>query len=477
MRRLIVLIALILGVALAGVAPGAHAALSDSCIKLRQSIVDLERKVPSGAALSVDLAVRRIYVRDCIMNPSGGATGGAPDDPWFNAAGDPASGPPPNGDGVFQTTPEAAAGCKQYFDPVLCVLLVNLGEVGYRCPGGQGYCGTDHDLTDANELPPISISVDGQQFSIDAQCAPAFGKLFLANGALGKLPPGEIKACPVLRSIQPHIAQIQRGAKGWLAPATQNPFVTPNPAAAQAQNGFSTLCDEAWTNESVCRQSEANMASVGSQPAGTITATNSQVGAFDDCVRVYDGVVQMCRQSGWQQPAGSTASGVAIPDHCQANATAYANAAQAQNTQAAIQAYQALSSQPACANLLAQVAAASGMPLPQRPMGSLTKSVFGCMDDRDPSSCSSGPSSGYASDGASGGGGDGFDIGGLMNLGMALGGMAGQMNAMRGLTAIRGGSNMNSLAMPPVKATYGNGGPVFTRPPTPNQSTITGLGN
>jgi hypothetical protein len=64
-----------------------------------------------------------------------------------------------------------------------------------------------------------------------------------------------------------------------------------------------------------------------------------------------------------------------VPAECQAQADAYVAAAQAQNTQGAISAYTALLSQ--CPDLLAQVAAQAGMPLPQRKMGLLSGQYFG----------------------------------------------------------------------------------------------------
>lgn len=499
MRRPIVMIALILSVALTGFAPGARAALSEGCAKLRQSIVDMEQKIPSGAAFTVDVELRHLYTENCLKHP-----GKLDTDPWFDAQGKPTSGPPPTGDGVFQTTPEIADYCRKTFNPQLCADLVNLGQALIKDPDGD-WVPAGGDTDPADQLPGVTVTIGGQQHELPDHCMARLAAVLFPKGLRDQLraslsPP---EGCEDIDKIKPQAAQFRQNIQAWSAAPQQNPFRATDPAAAQLQPDIVTMCNEAWGFDDICKQRQANMVTAGAKqgdlrsalsnalsndqndpgspnydpnyehipnPPGTI----GQAGAFADCAALYDSVVQMCKGMGWQQPPDTPAATVAIPDQCQANATAYANAAQAQNTQAAIEAYQALSSQPACANFLSQVAAASGLPLPQRPMGSLTKSLFAsCMND--PASCGPGASPGYASGGDGGGG--GFDIGDLMNFGMALGGMAGQMNALRSLSAIRNTTtNMNSLAMPPVRATYGQGAPL-TRPPTPNQSTITGLGN
>src|SRR5579864_2549678 len=153
----------------------AWAELSESCKIFKTQIIEMEDQMSSAAALDVDLNLRRLFREDCLKHPTRN-----PDhpnsDPWFNAKGEPASGPPGQGDGVYQTTAAHADYCRASWNPQLCALMLDLGEpvpmgdkYGELVPGPA-----DPVIDPADELPPFTLNVGGRRYSIDETC---LGKL------------------------------------------------------------------------------------------------------------------------------------------------------------------------------------------------------------------------------------------------------------------------------------------------------------
>lgn len=290
----------------------ADAAVSPSCQDLRTKIAAMEKQVPSGAALSVDLAIRKVYVQDCLRHPSDGNTpGSSASDPWFNADGNPASGPKPDGDGVFQTTPEIAGYCRGSSDPQLCSLMLNLGEGEMLAEGGDpqdpaDWSKPERAIDPADELPPFQLSAGGQTFSVDDACLGGLAGILFSNpGGTGlsqrlALNAATPQCAGELNAISAALGAIQDAIAQWRA-AALNDRTAPTDANGRALGpGFLEMCRQAFDNQNTCRARQSGMRSVDIESRGL--GSDGQAGAFGDCASLYGSVVAMCQQSGVKFP-------------------------------------------------------------------------------------------------------------------------------------------------------------------------------
>jgi hypothetical protein len=141
----------------------------------------------------------------------------------------------------------------------------------------------------------------------------------------------------------------------------------------------------------------------------------------------------------------------------------------------AVSSYQQLASSGECRDAMKRIADDNALDLPERHMAPLTRNAFGAAFAKDPNAPLAAPTPGYA---GSSGGGDDVDPQEVLEFGMALLnlgiGAANLANAMHGA----GGfaiptTNFNSLAGPIIRNGVGQGAPTY-RPPSNNNSTITG---
>src|SRR5579862_7246915 len=485
----------------------ASAALSQSCQDLRAQIANIEKQVPSGAALSVELAIRKVYVEDCLRHPSDGSTpGSSASDPWFNADGNPASGPQPDGDGVFQTTPEIAGYCRGSSDPGLCALMLNLGEGEILAEGGNPQDPDDwtkpvRAIDPADELPPLQLSAAGQTFSVDDACLGGLAGILFSNAgsdglrsrlAINLATPqcaGELNAISAaLGTVQDAIAQ-------WRATAL-NDRTPPTGANGRAlQPGFLEMCRQAFNDQNTCRARQSDMRSIDSDSHGL--GSEGQAGAFGDCANLYGSVVAMCRQSGVQFPRSplkqarqpprptpraadkklppkpETAQGSAPPmsNKCRGLVQNLVTAAHANDGPGAKASYDALQQAGGCGVLdkvdHAPPATATGPSVDDprfvsRGATPLSDQVVGGCDAA-PDECAervrqlrAGVSPEAIAALYTNAINVGLELGNLMGNAM-LSGMPTTGAALRG-----GGTNMNSIGNKPVRSTYGQGSP--TRP-------------
>lgn len=522
--RLFALALLLLGAAIFS-DRSALASVSKSCSDLRAQIANMEKQVPSGAALSVDLAIRKIYVNDCLKHPSDGATpGSAASDPWFNANGDPASGPPPQGDGAYQTTPEIASYCRGSSDPQLCALMLNLGEGEMLAAGGDPQDPADWEkpervIDPADELPPLRISAGGQTYAIDDACLGGLagilfsspGKAGLAKNLAMNIPTP--KCASELSAVTSALPALQDAIAQWRAAAQRDPTAPIGANGKALQPGFREMCRQAFNNQNTCQKRQVDMRSVGTDAGlGTI----GQAGAFGDCASLYGSVVAMCTQSGWKAPSSTplraalrttepppsqpkedgsgrsapppaNAAGSAMSAQCQALVQTYVAAAQANDGENALKGYNALKQTcPDVLNTASQqigVAQPNNSPFPTREGGGMADALMRqCLSADDSCTATANALSGGTSSAARG-----ALLMQSVNFGLALGNLMVQGAALgETLSASHGAAtslptyrqpDMSSLAAPPIRNGIGQGAPTIRPSPPPHQSDITGLGN
>lgn len=232
--------------ALAGLgAFGSGKALADpeSCAKFRQDIINMEKaSVRPDGWVGLDLYLRALYAHECVLQPKRKPA----QQYWFRADGTPLGIPAESArpeEGAYATTPEIAAACRNVpqLTPGMCALMK---EVEADC-----------------RQPVDSLG--------RTQCAA------LLNGRAPELPEPTDPLPPLDALLGPP----QPGV-----PASSN-------AALGADPGFQRMCGEAQRNFNTCTVRRENMSSIGTtQQGGT-----GQAGAFYECQKLYDGVLQMCR--------------------------------------------------------------------------------------------------------------------------------------------------------------------------------------
>lgn len=479
----IVLAAVLLLSGIALCMPPAEAALSPSCQDYRQSIIDMERSVSSGAALQVDLRLRQLYVRNCLQHPEGGNDPGtARTDPWFNAEGAPASGPPPAGDGLYQTTPQIAEYCRDTSNPQLCALMLDIGEGEMLVEGGDpndpGYWSKPQRQIDpADELPPVRIDVAGQHYSISDGClswlAGLLAKSWTSNGQndqLRRALSGPHCAAEV-DAIRPHIGALQAEIRKWRTAAVVDPTAPIGKRGSPLQPGYHEMCRQAFENQNTCKARLAGISSVGTNASAGGTG---QAGAYADCANLYGSVVQMCQQSGWISPAVNAPWANGLSPACRALIQSYVAAAQAHDGPAALDGYHALQQAGGCGVLpqaepAATPASADPRFVPRGDTPMLDATAVPC--DQNPEACAAAVDQLRAGTSPAA-------VATLyenaIGIGLQLGGAMAQGVARASTPSLRGApqSNMNSLAPGRVRSTYGQGSRSAPRPPAPNTGCV-----
>ncbi len=475
----------------------ADAAVSPSCQDLRTKIAAMEKQVPSGAALSIDLAIRKVYVQDCLRHPSDGNTpGSSASDPWFNADGNPASGPKPDGDGVFQTTPEIAGYCRGSSDPQLCSLMLNLGEGEMLAEGGDpqdpaDWSKPERAIDPADELPPLQLAAGGKTFSVDDACLGGLaGILFSDPGGTGLRQRLAVNlATPQcageLNPISAALGAIQDAIAQWRAAALTDRTAPTGADGRPLRPGFLEMCRQAFDNQNICRARQSDMRSVDFDSRGL--GSDGQAGAFGDCASLYGSVVAMCQQSGVKFPRSPLKQALLPPkptpgsadkkadapmsDKCRGLVQNLVNAAKANDGPGALAGYNALKAEGGC-DVLAKQPMPATSPGPSiddllfvaRPATPLSDQVVGGCDAA-PDECAArvrqlrdGVSPEAVAALYTNAIGVGLELGNLMGNAM-LSGVPTTGATLRGGT---GGTNMNSIGNRPVRSTYGQGSP--TRP-------------
>jgi hypothetical protein len=518
-RSAALLAALALALALGALLPPpAQAALSVSCVDLRNRIAAMENEVPSGAALQVDLQMRKVYLSDCLRHPSDGATpGSAASDPWFNAKGEPAAAPP-GGDGLYQTTPQIAGYCRASSDPALCALMLNLDEGQMLRAGGDPKNPADwetpvRDIDPADALPPLRLAADGRTYPLDDACiAGAAAILFSNPNQPARSRPPQCAA--ELGAIDSALGPLQDAMAQWYAAALRDPTTPTN--SKYGQPGFLEMCSQAFDNQNVCRQRQTDMNTAGTDNG---LSNLGQAGSFGQCASLYGSVVAMCKQAGVRFPntprlastpptkqqknppaqapppkkkdtsGGSSAPpketpaqamAGQMPASCGPAMQKYLDDVGNKQSGGAVSSYQQLASSEECRDAMKRIADEHSLALPERQMTPLTRSAFGAAFNKDPNAPLAAPTPGYTgSYGGGGGGGGDVDPEEVLEFGMALLdlgiGAANLANAMHGAGAMIPTTNFNSLAGPIIRNGVGQGAP--TRAPAPPPRTYVPCGS
>lgn len=492
-----------------------------SCSDLRNNIAAMENGVPSAATLPVDLQLRNVYIRDCLRHPSSGANAGsAANDPWFAANGDPASGPPPQGNGVYQTTPQIASYCQGSSEPQICALMLNLNEGEMLTPGGDpknpaDWYPPERAIDPADELPPLELAAGGRTFPIDDACLGGLtGMLFPSvqkQNVLGTVG-GSPQCAGELNAINGALGALQDAMEKWYAAALRDQTKPIN--SKYGQPGFLEMCSQAYDNQNSCAARQSNMGTAGTDAA---LGFKGQAGAFGECASLYGSVVAMCKQAGVRFPntprlastqptkqqknppaqapppkkkdtsGGSSAPpketpaqamAGQMPASCGPAMQKYLDDVGNKQSGGAVSSYQQLAASGECRDAMKRIADEHSLALPERQMTPLTRSAFGAAFNKDPNAPLAAPTPGYTGS-YGGGGGDDVDPQEVLEFGMALLnlgiGAANLANAMHGAGAVIPTTNFNSLAGPIIRNGVGQGAP--TRAPAPPPRTYAPCGS
>jgi hypothetical protein len=153
-----------------------------------------------------------------------------------------------------------------------------------------------------------------------------------------------------------------------------------------------------------------------------------------------------------------------LSPQCQQDFATLLNASQARDSATANAAYSRLRQQ--CDQAMREIAAASGVALPERALSPRASGAMANAFNRDPNAVTG--NIGQPTEGIPQGGGSGVDWPALFDFGIALLGMGAQMaGGWAAMSAASGGgyygggrgTDYRSLAPPPVRSTYGQGAP------------------
>jgi len=430
------------------------AALADvqGCADLRKSILEMEStSVRPPGWVMLDSMVRWQYARDCVLSP----TRKAEREYWFRIDGSPTGVKAtcverdetgcttrPE-DGAYAATPEIGSFCARTTNPSMCAMVKRL----------EAAC-----------LKPV----DTQE---RAQCESILG------GRVPELPPASEPMPPIADLLAP---------KGANAPQMPDAKVAADP-------GFQRMCRQADTNFNSCAQRRQDMTTAGTGGLGS----DGQAGAFYQCQRLYQSVLNMCHSTrivaartapaapaapppkaapAPAKPADGTAHSAPPPPpqqpqmsaQCQQLVSTYVGAAQANDGARALAGYNALKSAGGC-GVLDKVdsgpppaAAVGGDPrFPTRRATPLTDSYVqpcnaneaGCAQAMRQLEQAASPEakSALVMHAIS----TGLQLGAAVANGLA----AGMPQPGVAVGGRGGGTNMNSIGNRPVRGTYGQGAP------------------
>jgi hypothetical protein len=508
-------------------------ALADdkSCAEFRQNIIRMEQEsVRPPGWYSLDRYLRLAYVADCIKHPTPPST----PEYWYRADGTP-TGIPATGDrpadGAYMATPDIGSGCMGTTNPSMCAMLTQLTRscASPTDPQQRYMCwmllGDDPGpppppVPASADLPPLSVTLDGQTYALPTQCERALNAI--NNGAAHDGAKSALlqanrdamqKYCPdLLAALERRLAGDPSGFWPALEQLMLSGFAPRGAPAVslgsiQSDPGFQRMCREANDNMNTCAQRQDDMRSIGTDPTGTA----GQAGAFNSCRILYGQVLAMCdpkNQGAFSAPRSSPRSAPPAPPSqppkanpnapqassappskpadsglspkCQKLVSDYVAAAQANDGPKALAGYNALRQAGGC-NVLAQVdkpMPAAGSPSADDPRfaarGATSNSdqVIGTCDAA-PDVCAARVQqlrAGVSPEAVAALWMNAINVG--LELGAAMTNAA-AMGARRAPTVGAPNSSMNSIGNQPVRSTYGQGAPTQVAP-RQSPSDITG---
>jgi hypothetical protein len=332
-------------------------------------------------------------------------------------------------------------------------------KAAYEALHDAGGCGIAND-------PPVSA----------AAAAPPRGASAGAKASPGTSPAAMAATYARLVALGLQVAQeiesaTQPASAGSAAPppATAAPRVAAAAPKASNQAAAASNPFASSNNAFAAKTSTPETSALGSAP--TPASVQITVPPMDQKCR---GLVDTFLQAGQAQDAARAANSyAALKQVCPAVVSTLAQ-------QAGVAAPRASASAPGSGESSASSGAPTAPSLPPgvlaRPAGSgaLSNEVFArCSDVPLPPECTNAPRNDYA--------GPVYDPAQVLGFAAEIMGAAAEASALAAGTAgtFRApsyrGSNMNSLAAPPIRNGVGQGAPVY-RPPANNQSTITGIG-
>lgn len=333
--------------AIAGVmSVGGAKADQQSCAQYRDAIIRMETEsVRPPGWFALDQHLRALYRQDCLINP----TRQPPTEYWFTEEGKPtgvkASGADRPADGAYATTPEINERCVErgLKEPGMCVMIENLRaacanpvdtQVRNHCKSILGKDQKPSLPPPGEELPPISVGLDGGPYTLSANCDALLGRLS-GDPLLDSASTTERAHWQqIMRSECPDFLDALKRRTGvdpdkdpgrfWPAVGELafNGFAPPGTpphtlASVTADPGWQRMCNDAAKHQQTCVQRLNNMRSLAPQPAqstygqGSPDAGNSpdpvitsnpadrdktsQTGAFAQCAALYGQVLNMCK--------------------------------------------------------------------------------------------------------------------------------------------------------------------------------------
>jgi hypothetical protein len=480
---------------------------AQSCIDLRAKIVAMDAtssNLPGYLPLRAQLA--SLYKRLC----SGDSPTQA-QEYWYSLDGK-KLGPVEKGrpdKAAYATTDNIGRACASAVNPSMCALSHGAFSLCANPPDAETTAGckvlgayptvSDSEIgSDAPPLPPLTVTLDGQSFTLPTDCANV-----LAN--IAEDPPENRQkqhvslrykmldqnrieilqgSCPdFLAALEHRLGRsaAQDPSQFWpaLYPVVTASFPPPGAVASASPAMPLAICEEAQSNMNMCKQRWNEMGAVGEASHGT----SGQAAAFRDCYLLYEKVVGMCRISNKSLPRSSPQTAQSgLSPQCQTLVQNYIAAAQANDGPKALAGYHALKQAGGC-GVLGKV---------DRPMPT-TSADAPSVDD--PRFVSRGATP--LSDAVVGGCDAAPDVcaarvrelragvspeaiaalySNAIGIGLELGTMMG--NAMlsgvptTGGFIAGGGTNMNSIGNRPVRHTYGQGSPARQAPAPTHQGCV-----
>jgi hypothetical protein len=412
---------------------------------------------------------------------------------------------PPNA--AYSATQDIGDQCAGTANPSMCALAAGAVanckspplDLSGACSVAGGYGDPDETVaaTGGDPLPDAKLTVGGTTYDVPSQCARA-----LARAGDGRPSAAALRACPedllaALAKAEGKDFNLDPTAfLGALGPLMNKGFV---PAGTAPKGGFdSAFCAQAQRNADICKQRETNMGTAG-QAIGQ--GTTGQVGAFDDCYRLYSRFAGMCRMNVNMRPqiqkaslpkpaappapppqpkpaAPAAAAQPQMSPQCQQLVSNYVSAAQANNGPGAVAGYNALKSAGGCGVLAKFDRPPPAVPapaddLPSRGATPLSDQVIGgCAQASDGCAAQVRQLQAGVSPEA-----QAAVVMNAIQIGLQLGSaMASGIAAAQPQGGGGGGPHMNSIGNRPVRGTYGQGAPAYQPRPSSGGSDITGIG-